>query len=144
MRQRSQRALAGMPTILDDIISLWFSYAFRAKPPEIVKQASDMLLAGDPVVHSWTWEAMLELNYGLYLIRLPMPVMALTGSEDRSVSLAAFQALIDTLPHPKSLIFSGAGHLPLLETPKDYARVLDEFAAAASKDTRKQQERSLK
>lgn len=103
-----------------------------------------MLLAGDPVVHSWTWEAMVELNYGLYLIRLPMPVMALTGSEDRSVSLAAFQALIDTLPHPKSLIFSGAGHLPLLETPKDYARVLDEFAAAASKDTRKQQERSLK
>ena len=72
---------------------------------------------------------MADLNYGARLKSLPMPTMALTGSDDRSVTPATFQALIEALPNPKSHIFQGPGHLPPLEVPEDYARVLHEFAA---------------
>jgi len=137
LRQRSERALAGMPAVLDDTINRWFSEPFRNSHPDIVKATSDMLLAGDPVVHARTWMAMVDLNYGLHLKRLPMPTMALTGSDDKSVSPEAFQGLVDALPHPKTHIFPGAGHVPPLEVPEDYARVLHEFAAAVFNRTNK-------
>ncbi|HVY58039.1 MAG TPA: alpha/beta fold hydrolase [Xanthobacteraceae bacterium] len=128
LRQRADKALPGMPAVHDETIERWFSADFRARRPDVVEVTSRTLLAADPVVHAWSWHAIAELSYGQRLTAVQVPTLALTGSDDKSVSRTAFDNLTAVLPVVRTHVFDGVGHLPPLEVPDDYARVVSEFA----------------
>lgn len=127
LRKRAAKARIGMPAVHDDTIERWFSPEFRARRPDAVARASRWLLDGDPVVHAWGWEAMANLTYGERLAGVAVPALVLAGSDDRSVSAAASDALTKVFPSARQHVFK-AGHLPPLEVAAEYAQVLRDFA----------------
>ena len=61
------------------------------------------------------------------------PVLLLHGSRDRLVPVAAALATVRAHPAWTLVVFSGVGHVPQLEVPRDCARVLTEWLAAAGR-----------
>jgi pimeloyl-ACP methyl ester carboxylesterase len=61
------------------------------------------------------------------------PVLLLHGSRDRLVPVAAALAAVRAHPAWSLVVFSGVGHVPQLEVPRDCARVLTDWLGAAGR-----------
>jgi 3-oxoadipate enol-lactonase len=125
--QRAAVAENGMPDVLGTTLDRWFNDKFKATNPNVVARAADWLLAGDPMVHAWSWRAMADLAYGTRLSEIRCPALVLSGSEDQSIPLATSERLAAAISGARHIDFAGAGHLTPIECPEEYARVIREF-----------------
>ena len=64
VQQRAEDALKGMPAMIDSTLARWFPAPFLALNPPEVQACRAWLLEDDPVVFSWGWEAIRDLDYG--------------------------------------------------------------------------------
>ncbi|MDH2909258.1 MAG: alpha/beta fold hydrolase [Candidatus Eremiobacteraeota bacterium] len=60
---------------------------------------------------------------------LSMPVMAIAGAEDRSISLEEARDLAGSFPNAELVVLDGVGHLPMLEDPVGLDRALRSLLA---------------
>ena len=58
---------------------------------------------------------------------LRLPVLGIAGSEDGSTPPDLVRETIDLIPGSKFYLIRGAGHLPCVEKPEEYAQVLTDF-----------------
>lgn len=56
-----------------------------------------------------------------------MPVLILSGGQDRVVPLSAARHLRERLPHARLVVLDGAGHMLLEERPEDCFRAIEDF-----------------
>ncbi|MCL2777624.1 MAG: alpha/beta hydrolase [Polyangiaceae bacterium] len=61
------------------------------------------------------------------LASIRMPVLVVNGRDDALVPVATAEALAHAIPNAKLAILDDAGHLPNLETPKAFHKVVREF-----------------
>lgn len=61
------------------------------------------------------------------LDRVTQPVLVVWGRQDRLVPLQRSAALLHRLPHARLHVLERCGHLPMLEQPAAFNRVLSEF-----------------
>jgi 3-oxoadipate enol-lactonase len=62
-----------------------------------------------------------------FLSELDLPVLILTGDQDAFVPLKRSQTLAARLRHGRLVVVPGAGHLPMLESPRLVAEALSPF-----------------
>ena len=58
---------------------------------------------------------------------LTLPTLAIAGSEDGATPPDLVRETAALVPGSKFHLIRGAGHLPCVEAPEEYARVLSEF-----------------
>ncbi len=118
----------GIAALSEPTMERWFSAAFRATPE----------------LHAW--RAMLERQplegyagccaaiQGADLITptsgLRLPALGIAGSEDGATPPDVVRETLGLIPGSELHLIRGAGHLPCVEAPEEYARILTGFLAA--------------
>ena len=83
--------------------------------------------------HNWDralWEyvfAFESLPLVEQLKKIKIPVLVITGDDDRIVSPEASRYCADVIPHAQLVVLSHAGHLPHEETPEDLLKTVHAF-----------------
>jgi 3-oxoadipate enol-lactonase len=90
--------------------------AMQRRALELQLAAGELEEAPDPVDADPDWPA-----------RLRMPVLLAAGERDMPDMLEAVRVLGERLPHARSEIIAGAGHLAPLETPDAFRALLLDF-----------------
>ena len=104
----SPATLAGQP----ELVAL-FERLFEAQPLDAYAACTRVLLDADatPLVGS-----------------VRVPCLAVTGADDQYAPPDAVAAFVENLPHSARLeVIQACGHLPFLEQPDAFARVMDAF-----------------
>jgi len=127
MQQRADDALKGMPAMLGATLTRWFPARFLALHGPEVQLCRQWLLEDDPVVFSWGWEAIRDLDYGDRLKEINLPSLVLRGSEDASSRRDTMQEMARLLPRARYVEIPGAGHVAPLEQPTAFVELLLEF-----------------
>ena len=60
---------------------------------------------------------------------LRLPVLGIAGTEDGSTPVDMVRETVELVPGSRLEIIRGAGHIPCVEQPETYARLLSEFLA---------------
>jgi pimeloyl-ACP methyl ester carboxylesterase len=127
--QRAEDSLKGMPTMMNATLERWFPAPFLFLHGDEVQACRKWLLEDDPIVFSWCWQAISELDIGDRLATIQLPTLVTRGSVDASSSREAMQAMAKLLPHSRYAEIEGAGHVAPLEQPHAFAELLLDFFA---------------
>jgi 3-oxoadipate enol-lactonase len=127
VQQRAADSLKGMPAMLHSTLARWFPAPFLALNGPEVEACRKWLLEDDPVVFSWGWQAISELDFGDRIAAIDVPTLVVRGSVDASSSREVMQAMAALLPRSRYAEIDGAGHVAPLEQPDAFAGVLLDF-----------------
>jgi pimeloyl-ACP methyl ester carboxylesterase len=128
MEARAVACAQGMSGPVWTTLNRWFNEDYRRAHPEHVKLAYDWLINADPIVHAWSWRAIKGLGYAEQLKSLKVPALAIAGELDQSSAPEEVEAMAKALPNCMYRMCKGAGHLSPVESPREYAAFLREFA----------------
>jgi len=67
-----------------------------------------------------------------WLHRLKKPLLVLLGQDDPLVVPARSLALYERVPHAHLVALAPCGHCPMLEQPRRFAAVIEEFVASST------------
>jgi 3-oxoadipate enol-lactonase len=127
LQQRADDARKGMPGMLHATLARWFPAPFLALDGPEVDSCRRWLLEDDPVVFSWGWEAIRDLDYGERIKAIAVPTLLVRGSVDASSPRAGMEAMAKLMPRSRYVEIDGAGHVAPLEQPDAFARLLRDF-----------------
>jgi 3-oxoadipate enol-lactonase len=131
MRQRAADALKGMPTLVDATLERWFTREFRARRGDIVERVRGWFLEADPVVHSWTWQAISRLDFRDRLAAIQVPVLVVCGSRDTSCPPSVSEEMAGLLARGRYAELQDSSHMAPFEQPGRFAALVDEFVPSA-------------
>lgn len=125
--QRAHDALRGMPPVIEETLKRWFPADYLAAGGADIERVRSWLQELDPVVFSWSWEAIAGLNYGERIRAIAVPSLLIRGSEDAAGR--AMPEMAQLLPNGRFIEMANAGHMAPLEQPQAMAVLLREFIA---------------
>lgn len=125
--QRAEDSLQGMPAMLHSTLARWFPAPFLKLNGAEVESCRKWLLEDDPVVFSWGWQAISDLDFGDRIAHIGIPTLVVRGSVDASSSRETMQAMAKLLPRSRYAEIEGAGHVAPLERPHAFADLLLDF-----------------
>lgn len=115
----------GIENLADAVMERWFSAAFRATP-ELALWRN--MLVRQPDAGYWGCSAAISgTDFYTPTSALRLPALGIAGSEDGSTPPDLVRETIDLIPGSDFRLIRGAGHLPCVENPVEYARILTEF-----------------
>jgi 3-oxoadipate enol-lactonase len=120
----------GIEALADATMTRWFSRAFhRDRADELAAWRTMMCRTWVP---GYLGCSAAIRGTDLYdsTARLRLPVLGIAGSEDGSTPPDMVRETVDLVPGSRFELIRGAGHLPCVEKPEDYARILGDFIAA--------------
>lgn len=126
-RARTVRA-GGMPAVADTIVSAATSEQTRSRRPLAAALVRELLLGQDPDAYAAACEALAAAAEPDYS-SLTCPVLLLTGSEDRTSSVALNEELSSLLSKARLHVLDGVGHWHTLEAPDEVTDHLEDFLA---------------
>jgi 3-oxoadipate enol-lactonase len=125
-RDRAAAARAkGMQGLIDFQVTRWFSDAFPAAHPAVVKKATDVFLANDFQCYASTCALLGDADLRHYLSAFKMPVAVIVGEEDYATPIVMAKALHEAIAQSSFRILKGGRHLTPIECPGEIA---DEIA----------------
>lgn len=115
----------GVESLADSVMERWFSAQFRAQPElelwrNMLVQQADEGYAGCSAAISGT-------DFYTPTSGLRLPCLGIAGSEDGSTPPDLVRETTDLIPGSKFHLIRRAGHLPCVEQPEEFARVLTDF-----------------
>jgi len=115
----------GIGELADGVMERWFSEEFRASPQLAIWR--NMLVRQPAAGYIGCSAAIRDTD--LYEITggLTLPTLAIAGDVDGSTPAAMVRETAALIKGSGFHIIRGAGHLPCVERPVEYARVLSEF-----------------
>ncbi|MEM9755648.1 MAG: 3-oxoadipate enol-lactonase [Pseudomonadota bacterium] len=121
----AQVGAGGTEALADAAMARWFSAEFRAGAEvELWRR----MVAGTPDAgYAGCSAAIAETDLTDATAALSLPVLAIAGSEDGSTPPDLVRAMADSIPGASYALIEGAGHLPCVEMPAAYARLITEF-----------------
>ncbi|AUH33640.1 3-oxoadipate enol-lactonase [Paracoccus tegillarcae] len=117
----------GIATIAEPTMQRWFSPNFRALAE--CEAWRLMLERQDQAGYLACCQAIAEADYREALSAVDRPVLCIGGSLDGSTPPDAMRDLTGRIKGARLEIIEGAGHLPCVEAPEEYARLLTGYLA---------------
>lgn len=116
---------SGIEALADGVMERWFSKAFRATPElELWRN----MLVRTPAEGYWGCSAAISgTDFYTPTSGLRLPTLGIAGSEDGSTPPDLVRETVDLIPGSRFHLIRKAGHLPCVEQPEEYARVLTQF-----------------
>jgi 3-oxoadipate enol-lactonase len=115
---RADNALTkGLPALIDFQATRWFSDAFRAEHPEVLKRCVDIFLENDPKAFAATAHMLGNFDGRSMMAGIKVPTAVLVGEEDYAAPPAMAEALHKGIAGSTYAVIPQARHLTPLETP---------------------------
>jgi len=115
----------GIEALAPAILERWFSDGFRATPECL---AWRNMLTRQPVQgYAGCSAAIAGSDFMTTTSGLRLPTLGIAGSEDGSTPPDLVRETCDLIPGAEFHLIRGAGHLPCVENPREYARILSGF-----------------
>ncbi|MEM8795111.1 MAG: 3-oxoadipate enol-lactonase [Pseudomonadota bacterium] len=108
----------GIEAISDQILTRWFSDAFRKPDNPVFAGYRNMLIRTPVSGYVGTSVALRDTDYTEQVGRITVPALCVVGDEDGSTPPALVEELAGLLGDARFEIISGAGHLPCIEKPE--------------------------
>lgn len=118
-------AAGGIEALADPTMERWFSTAFRATPELTAWRA--MLVRQPDEGYMGCSAAISGSDFYATTAGLSLPTLAIAGSEDGSTPPDLVRETADLVKGSRFELIRGAGHLPMVETPKAFADLLSGF-----------------
>ncbi len=115
----------GVASIADVTMERWFGKAFRATPE--LAAWRNMLARSDIEGYTGCCSAIAGTDFYTPTSGLRLPCLGIAGSEDGATPPDLVRETTDLVPGSQFALIRGAGHLPCVENPLEYARVLTAF-----------------
>lgn len=115
----------GIESLSEAVIQRWFSKAFCARPElalwrNMLERQPDAGYAGCSAAISGT-------DFYTPTSGLRLPVLGISGDEDGSTPPDLVRETVDLVPGSQFQLIRKAGHLPCVEQPEIFARILSDF-----------------
>lgn len=125
-QQRIDATLAGgVEALADAVMGRWFSKTFRAT--EELALWRNMLIRTPAQGYAGCSAAIAGSDFYTTTAALRIPVLGIAGTEDGSTPVDLVRETTDLVPGSRFEIIRGAGHIPCVEAPEVYARILTDF-----------------
>ncbi|NRB00149.1 MAG: 3-oxoadipate enol-lactonase [Rhodobacteraceae bacterium] len=115
----------GIAALADPIMERWFSKTFRATPE--LAAWENMLVRQTVEGYVGCSAAIAGTDFYSTTASLTLPSLFIAGTEDGSTPPDLVRETADLVKGARFELIRGAGHLPCVEAPEDYARVLTTF-----------------
>lgn len=115
----------GIEALADAILERWFSKAFRASPQ--IALWRNMLVRQPAEGYIGCAAAVSHTDFYTPTSDLSLPALAIAGSEDGSTPPDLVRETADLIKGSRFHLVRGAGHLPCVEKPEEYAETLTTF-----------------
>lgn len=115
----------GIEALADGVMERWFSKAFRARPE--LAAWRNMLVRTPAEGYMGCSAAISGTDLYTPTAGLTLPTLAIAGSEDGSTPPDLVRETADLIKGSQFHLIRGAGHLPCVEKPEEYAEVLTKF-----------------
>lgn len=120
----------GIESMADGVMERWFSARFRAEEEDLSKWRN-MLVRTTLDGYLGTCEALAVGDLTETTRHIRVPTLVIGGAVDGSTPPDVVRGLADLVPGAKCTILDGLGHLPCVENPDLYARILEDFLKGA-------------
>ena len=117
----------GIEALADTIMQRWFAESFRNGRQLELTAWRNMLTRTPLDGYIGCSAAIGATDYTEATAKLRLPSMVIAGSEDGSVPPEVARATADLIPGARFELIDDAAHLPCVEHPEVYARILIEF-----------------
>ncbi len=115
----------GVAALTEATMQRWFSDTFRASPELALWR--HMFERQHASGYAGCSAAIAGTDFFSTTAALRLPALGIAGTEDGSTPPDLVREMIDLIPGSKFHLIRGAGHLPCVEKPEDYAAVLTGF-----------------
>ncbi|WP_225029449.1 3-oxoadipate enol-lactonase [Xinfangfangia pollutisoli] len=115
----------GMEAILEPTLERWLGRRWRDNPAEPRLRA--LLAATDPQGWIGCAAALSGTDFYETTATLRLPALIIAGANDGSTPPDLVRETADLIPGSRFALIQGAGHLPMVEKPAEYAALLDTF-----------------
>jgi 3-oxoadipate enol-lactonase len=126
----------GRQPLLENTLALMFSAKFLQEKPEIVALVRKQILADPGLGYARTirglfanWDQSAAEGVLAGLARISVPALILAGDLDVLTPLPTQQALQRAIPNSRLEVIPGAGHVPCIEQPELWNRLVLDFLA---------------
>ncbi len=115
----------GIEALADPILERWFSSTFRATPELAAWRA--MLTRTPAQGYTGCCAAISNTDFFTTTASLTLPTLAIAGSEDGSTPPDLVRETAALVKGSRFELIRGAGHLPMVEKPEQFAEILTGF-----------------
>ena len=115
----------GIAPLSDAVMERWFPPAFRASPEGAAWR--HMLQRTPPQGYAGCCAAIAGTDFMATTSGLRLPALGIAGSEDGATPPDLVRETLSLIPGARFELIRGAGHLPCVDQPDAYARVLSAF-----------------
>jgi 3-oxoadipate enol-lactonase len=115
----------GLPAIADSVMERWFAPIFRATPA--LAPWHNMLVRTPSEGYVACCRALAQADLTEAARRIACPTMMVAGSEDGATPPALVEGTARIIPRARCETIAGAGHLPMVETPVEFAALVSPF-----------------
>jgi 3-oxoadipate enol-lactonase len=115
----------GIDALADPVMERWFSRAFRDTPD--LEAWRNMLIRQPLDGYAGCSAAISGTDFYTPTSGLRLPTLGIAGSEDGSTPPDLVRETAQLVPGSRFKLIRGAGHLPCVEKPAEYAAILTEF-----------------
>jgi len=127
-RIATARRPGGMADLARASCERWFARAFRQEGRHL--PWLDLLSRHDPEGYIGCASAISGTDFYTSTSGLRLPVLGIAGVEDGSTPPDLVRETVDLIPGSRFQLIRGAGHVPPVDHPEAYARVLTDFLRA--------------
>ncbi len=133
MRKRVERLASGdLAAYADEAIPQVYSPAFIAANPEALAQYRARVAQLNPDSVRAAVEACMTHDMRGRQAEIKAPTLVVVGSEDRLTPPHHSDYLARTIPGARLAVIQGSGHIPHLERPGEFLKVVGDFTASTS------------
>ena len=115
----------GIESLADAVMERWFSKSFRARPE--MQLWRNMLTCQPAEGYMGCSAAVSGADFYTTTASLTLPTLAIAGSEDGATPPDLVRETAELIKGSRYHLIRGAGHLPCVENPGEYADVLTGF-----------------
>jgi 3-oxoadipate enol-lactonase len=127
-RQRIAAIQAGgISSISDAILERWFAPQFRSSKPTDFALYKNMLERTAQGGYLACCEAIRDADFTNAAANISVPVLCIGGEYDGSTPSALVEDMASHIPAAKFELIKGAAHLPCIEQPETYAKLITTF-----------------
>jgi 3-oxoadipate enol-lactonase len=119
----------GMASIVDAVLSRWFTPGFIQAEPQIARGFGAMLLRMPAEAYISAASAVRDGDTTAALGRIACPTLVLVGDQDVSTPPSAAEALKAGIPGAKLVVVENAAHIPTVERPDAVTSAMVSFYA---------------
>lgn len=115
----------GVDSVADATMERWFSRTTRTSPE--VRSTRELLLQTREEGYIGVCAAIAGTDFYETTATLTLPTLAIAGSEDGSTPPDLVRETADLVKGSRFALIRGAGHLPPIDKPEEFAAILAEF-----------------